>query len=100
MGLFGIAKPRERGAIRSARGGKGVGTLPLGNAIFPIQSITAALECRHDMAEFWVNRTAVIALIIVFNDDLPIGGHFIGQRRANSQIGKRVVFQSLGSCPQ
>src|ERR1700730_4102160 len=40
-----------------------------------------------------MNGAAVIALVVVFHDDLPVGGHVIGNRFRRAQLTQKITFE-------
>ena len=47
--FFGLTKSREGRAIGDSIGGKGIGSLALGNAFIPVQPDATLAKFRHDM---------------------------------------------------
>src|SRR6266481_5306561 len=43
---------------------------------------------------------AVITLVVVFTEDLPIRLNLVADRRADGQLGKRISLQSIGNSRQ
>src|SRR5215471_7784583 len=66
------------------------------NAVLPSEIGAARqLEIRHNLAQFGVNATAVITLVIVFRDDFPVCRDVIRNQVARPQVLQRIADRSL-----
>src|SRR6516225_4847143 len=66
------------------------------NAVFPSEIGAARqLEIRHNLAQFGVNATAVITLVVVFRDDFPVCRDLIRNQVARPQVLQRIADRSL-----
>ena len=84
--LFVRVETRECAPHRGTAVREGVGALAVRDPTTPIQIAAAGLaKRRHDGAEFRVNPAAVIALVIVLANDLPICGDFVTNGDADAQ---------------
>ena len=55
---------------------------------------------RHQLAELRVDRPAVVALVVVLQDHLPVGGHVVAQPGPGSQVGQGVGGHPGRDLPQ
>ena len=95
-GALVVVQARERRPVALAGGGEGPGALPVGDAPFPVQPGPAALERRHDPAQLGMDPGAVVALVVVLGDQLPVGPHPVGEPPPDGQRLQRVARQPLG----
>src|SRR4029450_10158355 len=72
-GALVVVEAGERRAVALAAGGEGPGALAVGDAPVPVQPGPAALERGHDPAQLGVDAGAVVALVVVLGDQLPVG---------------------------
>jgi len=83
-------EPGEGGASGGAVHGVGIGALAVRDAGFPIQIDPAALlEGRHDSGQLRVDTGAVVALVVVLEDQLPVGVQLVADRLCGAQISRR-----------
>ena len=93
MGFFGIAKAGKGRPCSGARGGKRVRAVTMRHPVVPIELVAAALfEGRHNLAQFRMDRAAVVALVIVLDDDFPVGFNLVGEGVTHSEVCKRVAL--------
>jgi hypothetical protein len=93
-----LVQSGERLAIRSAATSEGERTFAVADASFPIQmSATVLPESWYDVAQFRMHARTVVALIVIFGDDLPVGCHIIGDPARAAEFGERVSCDSLGN---
>ena len=86
------AQARERAAIGGAAGGEGPGSLAMGDPALPVELRPTSLsEGRHKLHQLGMDRAAVVALVVVLHDRLPVGGHRIDETDRSPEIGQRVV---------
>src|SRR5688572_18361780 len=94
MRLLGVRQPRKRCACRSATHRKRPGPGPMRYAVVPVETRAPALaEGRHERAELRVHRSAVIALVVVLHDDLPVRLHVVDDLRTSAQIDEWIADQ-------
>ena len=80
----------------------------MGDARLPVELRAATtLEGGHQFDELGVDRPAVVTLVVVLDDRLPVGGHRVDDAGRTSQVGERVVGQVglgvlelIGECPR
>ena len=66
--------------------------------VVPIELVTAALfEGRHNLAQLGMHRAAVVALVVILNDHLPIGFHIVGDGVPYTEVCEGVAPQSCGA---
>src|SRR5580693_1006255 len=71
--LLVLVETGERRPIGGAVAGEGIGAFPMRDSTLPLQiSAAIAPESRHHVAELRVHTPAVIALVVVLDDDLPV----------------------------
>ncbi len=90
-----VVEVGERRPLGGPALGEGPGPLPVGYAALPVKVPTAP-EGGHQVAQLGVDRAAVVALVEVLGDDLPVGGDVVDLGRASSQVGQRVAPHALG----
>ena len=72
-----------------------MGAFPVWYAIVPIKVIAAALsECRHNATELGMDGSTVVALVVIFNYDLPVGRYLVANAFAYPQITERITLQA------
>ena len=79
---------------------EGPRALAMGYAILPGNVPAAAGEGGHQAGKLGMHRAAVIALVVVLRDHLPIGGNVVREAQAKSQVGKWVALDPLGDGPE
>ena len=92
--LILVETGKRRPVGRAARR-EGPGSLAMGNAALPVELGAAPLLERRDQpAELGMHRTAVVALVVVLQDDFPVGLDHVGDpvgrpaaRRADTAAG-------------
>ena len=75
---------------RRSRSSKRICAFAVRNAALPVQAeAPSALEVGHDLAEFRMNAAAVVALVVVFENQLPVGSDIVKllKRRALAPEG-------------
>ena len=101
MGLLGLIETGEGCAVGGAGRGEGVGALAMGHAIIPIELIaTPLLERGHNLTELGVDGAAVVALVVILDNDLPVRLNGVGNGMTHSQVCQRVAAQPLGAGAQ
>jgi hypothetical protein len=71
------------------------------NPVIPVEPVaTGLLECRHNLAKLGMDRAAVVALVVILNDDLPIGFYIVGDGMPYSEFREGVAPQSCGAIAQ
>ena len=69
--------------------------------MLPVERRAAAhAKRRHDIAELRMHWSAVVALVVVLGDHLPVGGHVIGDRPADDELVEREALDSIGDRPE
>jgi hypothetical protein len=64
------------------------------NSVLPVESTTSALlEGRDQFAELGVDRAAVVALVVVLDDRLPVGCNGVDDSGSADEIGQWIVGQ-------
>src|SRR5690349_22205174 len=83
---------------RSAGFSERPGPISMRNATLPIQlRPSPVLERRHQTAQLGMHRPAVIALVVVLQDHLPVGPHLVGDPVSRSKLVQGVATQSSGN---
>ena len=68
-----LVEVRERRAVVVPRHGERVRTLAVRDAALPVEPVAAgAPERRHEVAQLRVHRAAVVALVVVLREHLPV----------------------------
>src|ERR1700693_78153 len=85
---------------RSAAG-EGIGPVAMRDAAIPVQMGAACLAKRgHQGAELRMHPAAVVALVIVFANDLPIRRDFVANGGAYPQAAQGIAPQPLRDAAQ
>ena len=64
--------------------------------IFPGEIRTSSLlEIGNELAKFGMNAAAVVALVVVLHQNLPIGGDIVGDAVTGSKFGEGIARKSL-----
>ena len=93
MGFFSVAQAGEGCPCRGARGSKRVRAVTVRHPVVPIESGTAPLfKGRHNLAELGMDGAAVIALVVVLDDDFPVGINIVSNGVTHSEVCKRVTL--------
>ena len=96
-----LGQAGEGGAGGGPAGRERPGALPVGDAVVPGQVGPPTLaEGGDQLAQLGVDRTAVVALVVVLGDHLPVGRHVVGDAGASPQLGQRVVAGVLDGVAQ
>ncbi len=75
---------------------EGIGPLAVGNSTIPIQIAAARLAKRRDEgAKFGVDPAAVIALVVVLANNLPVRGDFVMDGRTDAQTVEGIAPQAF-----
>src|SRR5256886_10442286 len=89
---------RECAAARRARLGERIGAGAMRNAAQPVEIRAAALtERRHQLTQLRMHARAVVALVVVLADHLPVRGHLVADRMSDPQLAQGVARQALGN---
>ena len=92
-GALRLVQAGQRRPGRGAAQREGPGPLAVRDAVLPRQAGAAAGERRDQPAQLGVDRPAVVALVVVLGDDLPVGR----RRRRTGEAGDQVAPSR--SCP-
>ena len=69
--------------------------------IVPIELISAALfEGRHNLAQLGMHGAAVVAFVVVLDDDFPVGFNIVTNGVTHSEICEWVALQSRDAITQ
>ncbi len=99
--LLVVVEAGERRAIRAAGHGERERALGLGHAVVPVEVAAALLlERRHDAAQLRVHARAVVALVVVLDDDLPVGADVVDDPAGGPQVRERVARDAPGDPAQ
>ena len=83
-----LVQRRKGSALGGAVVCERIGARPMRHAARPVEPRPAGFtKCRHHRAQLWMHAPAVVALIVIFADRLPVGGDGIGDRVADAQLG-------------
>ena len=66
----------------------------MGYAVLPGNVATATGEGGHEATELRMHRAAVVALVVVLRDHLPIGLHVVGEPHTDDEIGERIALDA------
>ena len=95
--LLVVVEARERRAVRPPRHRERERALRLGHAVVPVEVAAALLlERRHDAAQLRVHARAVVALVVVLDDDLPVGPDVVDDPPDRPQVRQRVARDAPG----
>ena len=68
------------------------------NAAQPVEIRAAAItERRHQLAQLRMHAPAVVALVVVLAEHLPVRGHLVADRVTDPQLPQGVARQALGN---
>ena len=95
-GALVVVQAGERRPVAAAGGREGPGALAVRDAPVPVQPGSAALERRHDPTELGVDAGAVVALVVVLGDQLPVGPDLVVEPAPDRQRLQGVAAQPLG----
>ena len=91
--FFGLAKPGEGRSCGGARGGKGVRAFSMRHPVVPVEPGAATLlKRRHNLAELGMDWATVVALVVVLDDDFPVGFYVIGDGVTHSEVCEWVAL--------
>src|SRR6267143_6166059 len=94
--LFFFAQAREGRAIRCSGLRESKSPFAMGNPIIPSEVRTSRLlEIGNDFTKFGMNAAAVVALVVVLHQDLPVCGDIVGDAVAGSQFREGIARNSL-----
>src|SRR5262249_36467431 len=83
-------------AICGSRLRKCVRAFAMGDSIIPVEIGTSAvLEIGNKFAKLWMDTAAVVALVVVFHQDFPVGGNVVIDGMARSKLSKGIALDSL-----
>ena len=92
-----LGQAGERRAVAGAGARERERALLLRDAGVPVEPGAAPfLERGDDLAQLGVHRPAVVALVVVLHQDLPVGGHVVDDAARRAQVGQRVVRDAAG----
>ena len=74
-----VGEVRERRPVRRPRLGEGPRPLAMGHPVLPVE-VPTTTEGRDQVAQLGVDGSAVVALVVVLGDDLPVGGDVVRPR--------------------
>src|SRR5205814_8289443 len=81
-----------RGPVR----GKCICASAMWDAAFPVEiGASGTFEMGHNLAEFRVNGSAVVTLVIVLHDDFPIRGHIIDNLLGSAKLGQWIATEKF-----
>ena len=92
---LGVVEVGERCPRRRAGGGERPRPVAVRDARFPLQPAAATAEGGDQLAQLRVDGTAVVALVVVLGEHLPVGGDVVGERDAAAELGQRVAPHPL-----
>jgi len=93
---FILVEPWEWRARGRTAGGERIGAIPMWNPTLPLQLPAAvAPESRNHIAELRMHAAAVIALVVVLDDDLPVRRHVVANRVTHTQPRQRIAMSPL-----
>ena len=91
-----LVEGRKCAPTRRAGGREGIGPGAVRDAARPVEPGAAALaERRHDLAQLRVDAGAVVALVVVLAQRLPVGRHLVADRVTDAQIGQGIARRAL-----
>jgi hypothetical protein len=89
-----LAETGERRAGRRAVPGEGGRAVAVRDPRVPVELPAAVLERRHDLAQLRMDGAAVIALVVVLDHDLPVGGDVVRDPPRDPKVRERMVVRS------
>src|SRR5262249_50768072 len=99
--LLLLAQCGERCAVGGAAAGEGERTLAVVNALVPIKVRAAILaKRRYHFAQLGMHARTVVALVVVFHDDLPVGGDNVSQLARTTQLRQWIALYSIRNRPK
>ena len=91
-----FVEPGEAITLARATHRVGPGPFSMRNARLPVEaSATSLAESGDYSAELRVNRTAVVALVVVLENDLPVRRNVVHRAMGNAQIAEWVAHNSF-----
>src|SRR4029079_3471804 len=76
---------------------EGPGSIAMRNAAVPVELGPALLpEGGHDLAQLRMYSGAMVALVVVLEHDLPVGGYLVHDAMPGAELGQRIAAQALG----
>jgi len=93
---FFLSEARERCSVGHAGEREGVCPFSVGNSLIPVQPGPSGLESRHDLAELRMNGSAVVALVVILEDALPVGRNRVRDPAGRPELLQRIMSKSLG----
>src|SRR5207302_6073926 len=95
-----LVQRREGAPARRAGFREGVGAVPMRDAAQPVETAAAALaERRHERAELRVHAPAVIALVVVLAEHLPVRAHLVADRVTDPKLAQGEWAERFGHGP-
>src|ERR1700739_638291 len=86
----------NRAAPGRTAGSEGVGTRTMRDALRPVEIGAAALaEGRHHCAQLRIHPAAVVALVVVFAQHLPVGSHLVTDGVSDPQLLEPIALDAL-----
>src|SRR5215472_6912468 len=87
---------------RCTRGGaghcEGVSAGPVRDACVPVETAAAPAKRRDKLTQLGVHRAAVVALVVVLQDYLPVRGDLVDEPVSGPQVCQRVRSEPV-ICP-
>src|ERR1043166_6463293 len=89
-------QPREGSAVRRAGRGERPGAVAVGDATVPVRVRAAVPEGAYQPDEHRMHNGAVIALVVVFQNDFIVRAYVVGQGPADDERVERVAADAFG----
>src|SRR4051812_16803169 len=89
-----VIKAVERTAVAGAGFGKGPRALAMRNSPFPVELRSAPLlEGRNQSAQLRMHRTAVVALVVILQHDLPVGVDLVSHSSGRAELSEGITLE-------
>ncbi len=96
--LLLLRKVREERAVRRARTGEREGAVAMRDAVLPVEPRAPALAKRgDDLAELGMDSRAVVALVVVLGDDLPVRADLVGDAPGGPEPLEGIAAHPVGN---
>jgi hypothetical protein len=86
-----LAETGERRALRGAAPGERGRAVPMGDPGLPVEPAAAVLEGRDHLAQLRMHGAAVVALVVVLDDDLPVREDVVRDAPGRAEVLERIV---------